>query len=141
MITESTLATAQIAQLFGSELLKVQTNSQTDSGSIPDIVKIDPKQFLVNESVVNHRRAEEEKRLYESLQREAEQQCPYDEAVLPPLPTQAHQQTINTFAQPVAAAQLSNVDLTVWTRIADSLEKIACCLEKRIDPSLKDPIV
>ena len=49
MFTEDNLATAQIAQLFGSELLKVQQNATTDSGSQPDIVKINPKQFLMNE--------------------------------------------------------------------------------------------
>jgi len=139
MFTEDNLATAQIAQLFGSELLKVQQNATTDSGSQPEIVKIDPKQFLVNVKTPSAKRAEEQ-RLIQMLQREAEAACP-----LPPEPIQTQpstssvastelQQPLST-PRPIAIpSAVQNSD--VWEKINFNLERIANKLES-IDLSVK----
>lgn len=139
MITESNLATAQIAQLFGSELLKVQKNAQTDSGAMPDIVKIDPKQFLYNENRMSLQRKVEEQRIIEMLQKEAEAAYPTAEPQLPPMqePVQRSQAPIQI--QPSSVAQ-HTIQLPakeqVWSSIASSLERIANTLEK-VDFSVK----
>ena len=131
MITEDNLATAQIAQLFGSELLKVQQNATTDSGAQPDIVKINPKQFLVNTPQFQSQKRAEEQRLIQMLQREAEAACP-----LPEQPQQAlPQQTVTPIAAPKHVPQVQQITPIVatngdsWVRIANSLERIANKLE------------
>ena len=143
MFTEDTIATAQIAQLFGSELLKVQQNATTDSGAQPDIVKIDPKQFLTNVKTPSARRAEEQ-RLIQMLQREAEATHPLPpdgqeavkQTISTPAPTPAPiqvptyqspltpigQSTISSFVEPKSTAD-------VWERINSNLERIANKLE------------
>ena len=142
MFSEDQIATAQIAQLFGSELLRVQEGARTDSGSSPNILNIDPKQFLVprNSSGQTTRRAEEE-RMMRLLQQEAEAACPIQQTQVigsevaqggqndQPSIKLEHQSpqisypTIN----PSLAQQSNNGD--VMERIACSLEKIALCLE------------
>jgi hypothetical protein len=72
MFSEDNIATAQIAQLFGSELLRVQENSKTDSGYVPSIVTVHPKQFLVNTAQQQTAKQTEEYRMLQALQREAE---------------------------------------------------------------------
>ena len=130
MFTEDKLATAQIAQLFGSELLKVQQNATTDSGSQPDIVKLDPQQFLARDSHFQSNRKAEEQRLIQMLQREAEAAYPSPEEPV------AHQQPINPIPasnvapkiQPIspqpAVAHVSAAS-DVWERINFNLERIA----------------
>jgi len=39
MIRQENIAVAQIAQMFGSQLMNVQENAITDSGQKPQIVK------------------------------------------------------------------------------------------------------
>lgn len=143
MITEGNLAAAQIAQMFGSELLKVQKSSQTDSGSVPNIVRLDPKQFLYNEAhLLNQKRADEQ-RIIQALQREAEAAYPIAEVQLPSqeqLPQPQRQEApiqVQPSLVPQATAQLpSSVKGDVWTSIANSLERIADRLE-RVDVSIK----
>lgn len=142
MITEGNLAAAQIAQMFGSELLKVQKSSQTDSGAVPDIVRLDPKQFLYNQTQVSNQRRAEEQRIIQALQREAEAAYPVAEAQLPPPePVPQTERPIHPIqVQPSPAVQqISQPPLVkgdVWTSIASSLERIANSLE-RVDVSVK----
>jgi hypothetical protein len=143
MITEGNLATAQLAQMFGSELLKVQKSSQTDSGSVPNIVRLDPKQFLYNEAHVSNQRRAEEQRIIQALQREAEAAYPIVEAQLPPQeqPPQSQRQEVPIQIQPsptqqATTAKLSSAKGDVWASIAGSLERIANSLE-RVDVSVK----
>lgn len=131
MFTDDNIATAQIAQLFGSELLKVQQNATTDSGAQPDIVKINPKQFLVNTPQYQSQKRVEEQRLIQMLQREAEAACP-----LPEQPQQAlPQQTVTPIAAPKYVPQVQQITPIAatngdsWERIANSLERIANKLE------------
>jgi len=63
MFTEDNLAAASIAQIFGSELLKVQNSAQTDSGQTPNIVNMDPKSFLVGNTQHRSNQKIEEQRL------------------------------------------------------------------------------
>ena len=143
MITEGNLAAAQIAQMFGSELLKVQKSSQTDSGAVPDIVRLDPKQFLYNQAQTSNQRRAEEQRIIQALQREAEAAYPIAEAQLPPQeqpPQSLRQQApIQVQPTPVVPATIHQSPLAtgdVWTAIANSLERIATSLEK-VDVSVK----
>ena len=144
MFTEGNLATAQIAQLFGSELLKVQSNSQTDSGVAPDIVKIDPKQFLFNQAQMSTQRKQQEQQLMIALQKEAEAAYPLSEAEMPPVeqpqlvhipeapPIQVQKAPLNVNGQQHFPSHQHNV----WDSIADSLQRIANSLEK-VDISVK----
>lgn len=157
MISEENIATAQIAQIFGSELLKAQQSARTDSGSVPDFVKIHPQQFLVNQTAISSRKRAEEQRLIQMLQREAEAACP-----LPPESSQAL--PANTVSSPMlqthstnlpqaqstilpqapdmvvgkvtTTTHLTNTSSDVWERIANSLESIAASLA-RVDISVK----
>jgi len=137
MITESSLATAQIAQLFGSELLKVQKNATTDSGMQPEIVKINPKQFLVGQSQMTSQRKAEEQRMIQQLQAEAEAAYP-THSEEQPLPQQQEanpqpvQQTVANYVQQTPQQQriTPSAPQDVWEKINSNLERIANCLEK-----------
>ena len=138
MITEDSLATAQIAQLFGSELLKVQRNATTDSGMQPNIVNLNPKQFLVGQTQMTNQRKVEEQRLIQMLQAEAEASCPLPDqqvapiASLPPQVTQSNDPTITPIQRhPVqTAVKVPSGTADVWERINTNLERIANRLEK-----------
>lgn len=84
MFTEDNIAAAQLAQIFGSELLKVQ-QSVSDSRSQPDIVKLNPKQFLVGHQNFDHHRKLEEQQYLAKINREAEMMHPLPQAA-PPSP-------------------------------------------------------
>ena len=142
MITEGNLATAQLAQMFGSELLKVQKSSQTDSGSVPNIVRLDPKQFLYNEAHLSNQKRADEQRIIQALQREAEAAYPIAEAQLPPqeqIPQPPRQEApiqVQPSPIPQSITQPPSAKGDVWTSIASSLERIANSLE-RVDVSAK----
>ena len=125
MINEENLATAHLAQLFGSELLKVQNSSQTDAGSVPDIVKIDPKQFLINSPQAIQARKLEEQRLLHSLQQQAEAQYPYEE----PLPVVEREKPI----QQASSASVAPVSPVVSLAENNCLERIATSLEQIVE--------
>ena len=143
MFTEDNLATAQIAQLFGSELLKVQQNATTDSGSQPNIVNINPKQFLVNAPQYQSAKKAEEQRLIQMLQREAEMACPLPDSpsspLLPvdPVPvvnvSTINSQLTNRTISPIGA---DNSAGEVWEKINKNLERIANRLEN-VDITIK----
>lgn len=158
MFTEDNIATAQIAQIFGSELLKVQSSATTDSGATPDIVKINPQQFLVNTQRYQSVKKAEEQRLIQMLQREAEAACP-----LPPEPVYAqpstqpvtqdysHQPKVvvpeQTNQRHIDQTEIPHIqtNTSAFERIANSLERIANKLDgvditlkkKRIKRSIK----
>lgn len=137
MFTEDNLATAQIAQLFGSELLKVQQNATTDSGSQPNIVNINPKQFLVNAPQYQSARKAEEQRLIEMVQKEAEMACPLPGSPSSPLLPIDPVPVVNVNAN---NSPLTNRTITpigdVWEKINKNLERIANRLEN-VDLTIK----
>ena len=134
MFKEDQLAAAQIAQIFGSELLKVQNSARTDSGQTPSIVNLNPKSFLVGQDTMTNQRKAEEQRLIQMLQREAEAACP-----LPPEQTYTPQTAPATPPPQMTAAPVQTVVTSkvtpgpasdVLERIASSLERIANVVDK-----------
>lgn len=109
-----------MAQLFGSELLKVQSSAQTDSGAVPQIVKVDPKQFLIPTQQSNLRQKQEQM-LVQALQKEAEAACPLPppvESIPPPL-TQQPTSVVGELNSEAIDKLNNNIE-----RIANALEDI-----------------
>jgi len=131
MFNQDNLATAHIAQIFGSELLKVQNSAQTDSGQQPNIVNLNPKQFLMGEVQYTSSRKIEEQRLIESLQREAEASHPLpNNQYTAPFPQEL--QPIKLIPEGGSTPSKDYIGNTspVWERIANSLERIANAVDK-----------
>lgn len=133
MITPDSIATAQIAQIFGSELLRVQ-QSVSDSQSQPDIVKMNPKQFLVGQQNFNANRRLEEQQLIQKLSMEAEMAYPLPQSFSPPPPPPAEQPPVFSSPQPspqivVAPSSTAQQHQDVLNLIAGFLERIAIKLE------------
>jgi hypothetical protein len=127
MFTEDNIAAAQIAQIFGSELLKVQ-QSVNDSASQPDIVKLNPKQFLLGTEVTKQHQAARERQLAEALQREAEMLHPLPRN-LPPVSVPP-QQAINPSPVPIAPVATPVATSSQFAVGGDFLERIATALER-----------
>lgn len=142
MFNQDNIATAKIAQIFGSELLKVQESARTDGGGTPEIVKMDPKQFLVGQTQYTAARRAEEQRIIQALQQEAEATYP----VPPPTQSYVHQTSPAAIPQhsssPVQPNSVLNslpiteirneswIGNTALDRIAFSLERIANAIDK-----------
>lgn len=160
MFTEDKIATAQLAQIFGSELLKVQSSATTDSGATPDIVKINPQQFLIDSQQYQSAKKAEEQRLIQMLQREAEAACPlplqpaYEQPSTQPLAQEQPQQPKFVAQESIIPPQQQfrqsetvhmQTNSPAFERIAYSLERIANKLDgvditlkkKRIKRSIK----
>lgn len=123
---EEKIAAAQIAQLFGSELLKVQ-QSVNDSTSMPDIVKLNPKSFLFGDDHMKSHQTNRDRQVAEALQRQAESMHPLPQnsspppqpiALLPAVPN-----SIDSFSSPTQPSV--SLDVHYLERIASSLERIA----------------
>jgi hypothetical protein len=143
MFTEDNLATAQIAQLFGSELLKVQQNATTDSGTQPNIVNINPKQFLINAPQYQSAKKAQEQHIIQMLQREAEAACPLPESpsspLLPidPVPVVPVSTSISQIPnRTITSVGVDNSTVEVWEKINKNLERIANRLEN-VDITIK----
>ena len=152
MFNQDQIAAAQIAQIFGSELLKVQNSARTDSGHTPNIVNMDPKSFLVGKEVMSNQRKSEERRLIEMLQREAEAACPLplEQTFTPPVeipksePVPYPQQIVSGIlppqlvsanggggsSSPQLIAPIPLQQNLLLERIANSLERIANAVDK-----------
>ena len=135
MITQDNIAAAQIAQIFGSELLKVQ-QSVSDSTSQPEIVKLNPKQFLLGQTNVGNFRREDERQFLQNLNREAEMMHPLPETSSPPPfqpPVQPPVQPSAVAQQPgqpnFALASTAQQNADALTMIAIFLERIANKIE------------
>lgn len=128
MITEDKIAAATIAQIFGSELLHLQSKATTDAGSVPQMVKMDPKQFLFDERAkqqISYQQRAQEQQMLQSLQKEAESAYPMESSYMPPVQPPPQQLA----PQPMTVLPSGNSSSDVWERIAVSLEKIATKLE------------
>jgi hypothetical protein len=130
MITQDSIATAQIAQIFGSELLRVQ-QSVSDSQTQPDIVKMNPKQFLVGQQNFNANRRLEEQQLIQKLSMEAEMAYPLPQSFSPP---PVEHPTVFSSPQPspqivVAPSSTAQQHQDVLNLIAGFLERIVIKLE------------
>lgn len=134
MIPEDKLAAAQLAQIFGSELLRVQEGARTDSGSVPNIVNLDPRQFIAQEAVNNSFSAKaQEQKMMHMLQQQAEASHPLPE----PIPFQ--EPSPSTSQTPQAN---QNQTLNAVTSLGDiHLEKIVSCLERIAVALEKNPLL
>ena len=138
MITQDNIAAAQIAQIFGSELLRVQ-QSVSDSQTQPDIVKLNPKQFLVGQAQFANARRMEEQQALQRLNREAEMLYPIPQQDIPPSPPPSPPPLQPPVAASPQASSPSSVaafpsatpqqNADVLTMIAIFLERIATKLE------------
>lgn len=54
MITEDKIAAAQIAQIFGGELLRVENNVMDKSSQTPSAVRVDPRSILTGQHRPQH---------------------------------------------------------------------------------------
>lgn len=135
MIDESSLATAHVAQIFGSELLKIQSTAKTDSGSSPQIVNIDPRQFLnIPNNVVKQNNVQEQHKLMEALQREAESAYPLPN-VQPHSPTTDNKPAVqnspslapvaSSFTETPTVQAIGSYDTKVLESINLNLERLA----------------
>lgn len=123
MISEDNLAAAQIAQIFGSELLKAQQNARTDAGSVPNFVTVDPKQFLINKNSNQSRMQQNE--MLQALQREAEMAYPLPQISESPI-TQPNKSTIKESKSSNIQIQLDSerAEIKNSSEINTILEKI-----------------
>lgn len=143
MFTQDSLATAQIAKIFGSELLKVQESARTDSGTQPSILNMHPTQFLGANAKQQERNKQNELEILRRLQAEAESAYPIaQETPPPPPPSQNLQpQTSQNKVNPVdvivneqtQVKPQANFDSKELSKLNDNLERIATILEKGID--------
>lgn len=136
MTTQERIAAATIAQVFGNDLLTAQQSARTDSGAIPQFVKVHPKSILQGDqtpSQVVGPTVIEQQRMTEMLQREAEASFP-----LPEQPASFAQQTKTepTYTVGLASSTVSQApvvqslgDNVALERIAKSLENIAQFLQ------------
>jgi hypothetical protein len=142
MITEDKMAAAQLAKIFGSELMRVDEFTTQQASMSGPAVRLDPKQVLLGNSP-QRPMAEQERRIMEAVQREAEMSYPtepsqqYQEPQPPPLPIPAAQQPPPLPVQ--VAPQVGSIQFApqivpqqtdVWSSIAYSLERIANRLEE-----------
>lgn len=127
MITQDNIAAAQIAQIFGSELLRVQ-QSVSDSQTQPDIVKINPKQFLVGQAQFANAKRMEEQQALQRINREAEMLYPIPEHAPPPPPVSVP--TAMPQPVPISSPVASTSFVSTPQQNADALTMIAIFLER-----------
>jgi hypothetical protein len=139
MITEDKIAAAQIAQIFGSELLRVDHNTTERTSATQQATRIDPKQILTQGLPQQQFQNNKEKELLALLQKEAENSYPLNEQTISPiqsLPPQNYvQQVAATIAQPIAPI-FDNKLHTIFEKINNNLERIANSLEN-VDVQIK----
>ena len=139
MINKDALAAASIAQIFGSELLKIQESARTDSGTQPKILQLDPKEILLRgqQNQQQPRNKIEEMKLFQTLQREAEAQCPLPPSVSSPSPQPTQPAPVSMQApipQPAVQAPLTLSDnsemMALLEKMNTNFETIAKALTK-----------
>ncbi len=99
MITEDQIAAATMAQLFGSELLRVDQTTLERPGSMNSATQLDPKRFLLNNHSNNIAQNAREAQLLESLYREAELSYPLPQQ---PATTPVQQNVQQPIQQPIS---------------------------------------
>lgn len=133
MITEDKIAAAQIAQIFGSELLRVDHNTTERTG--PLATRIDPKQILMQGLPQNQFQNNKEKEMLALLQREAENSYPINEQTISPIQEQHYvqQAPAPSLAQqiaPIAAPAFDSKLQAIFEKINSNLERIANRLDE-----------
>lgn len=135
MIRQENIAVAQIAQMFGSQLMNVQENAITDSGQKPQIVNIDPRQFLVPDAPSPAVRSKEQERLaLMALQREAEAACPLPQETIQPIQSLPAQQNVSAeiakeYKDTVFIPKPTQSSVEIESKLVKNVERIAIALE------------
>lgn len=135
MIRQENIAVAQIAQMFGSQLMNVQENAITDSGQKPQIVNIDPRQFLVPDAPSPAVRSKEQERLaLMALQREAEAACPLPQETIQPIQSLPAQQNVSAeiakeYKDTVFIPKPTQNSVEIESKLVKNVERIAIALE------------
>ena len=124
MITEDKLAAATMAQIFGSELLRVDQTTMSGEGNNIPATRIDPKKILLEGNTTNQMGiSQKEQKMIEMLQREAELSHPIPQEQ-PSLPvTQNHQLTM----------QPQHLSSTVDNEFKDHLKSISESMKRIAD--------
>lgn len=138
MITEEKIAAAQIAQIFGSELLRVDHNTTERTNATLQATRIDPKQILTQGLPQQQFQNNKEKEILAFLQREAENSYPINDQTISPIQP-APQNYVQQVAAPVAqqaAPIFDNKLQTIFEKINSNLERIANSLEN-VDVQVK----
>jgi hypothetical protein len=135
MITEDKIAAAQIAQIFGSELLRVDHNTTERTSATQQATRIDPKQILTQGLPQHNFQNNKEKEMIALLQREAENSYPINEQTISPIQEQnyAQQAPAPSLAQqiaPIAAPAFDSKLQAIFEKINSNLERIANRLDE-----------
>ena len=130
MITEDKIAAAQIAQIFGSELLRVDHNTTERTSATQQATRIDPKQILTQGLPQHNFQNNKEKEMLALLQREAENSYPINEQTISPIQEQHYvqQAPAPSLAQqiaPIAAPAFDSKLQAIFEKINSNLERIA----------------
>lgn len=130
MITEEKIAAAQIAQIFGSELLRVDHNTTDRTSATQQATRIDPKQILTQGLPQHNFQNNKEKEMLAFLQREAESSYPMNEQTIAPIQEQQYVQQVSApvLAQqiaPIAAPAFDSKLQAIFEKINSNLERIA----------------
>jgi hypothetical protein len=135
MITEDKIAAAQIAQIFGSELLRVDHNTTERTSATQQATRIDPKQILTQGFPQHNFQNNKEKEMLALLQREAENSYPINEQTISPIQEQHYvqQAPAPSLAQqiaPIAAPAFDSKLQAIFEKINSNLERIANRLDE-----------
>ncbi len=110
MVNPDSIAAATIAQIFGSELMRVDEYTTQQSNMAGPAVRLDPKQILVGANrASNANMTPEQRRIMDAVNAEAEMsyprqdQPPAPEPVYQQPPAHVVQQTINPIGSQAAA--------------------------------------
>jgi hypothetical protein len=144
MITNEQIAAAKLAQIFGSELLRVDTNTVEQSGQTLPATRIDPKRILTEGNDKRSSNNDAEGRLIRMLQKEAELAHPNIESPLnsneqtsgnsEPISTEQHfvpQQHGSFIADPCLIKIFEQINSNL-SRIANNLDKADVSVRRKI---------
>jgi hypothetical protein len=158
MITQDKLAAATLAQIFGSELRRVDENTTMQSSMTGPAVRIDPKQILVGSTPNTYGNlTPEQRKIMAAVNAEAAATHPkYDEPAPQPVyqqPSPVLQQTINPIRNQTVPMQQPPTDqnqlefsfpppgspgFELFEKINKNLERIARAIENiQIDKESK----
>lgn len=141
-ISEDKIAAAQIASIFGSEILNIKSKA-VDGGTTTSFAVADPKAILLGGQRPSPGANAIEQRILQELQREAEAACPIPvelaQSSVATEPSSQQEITVGSVvpvSQPVYNTGGVTIVEPVMERIAQSLERIAARLES-VDVLLK----
>jgi len=115
MITQDNIAAATLAQIFGSELMRVDEYTTQQSNMTGPAVKINPKQFLIPNNNNQFNMRADERRIIEAVNREAEMSYPRND--MPPAPQPVYQQQAP--APPILQQTIAPIGSVAQTLVTD----------------------